>query len=208
MDPRQAEVSRLLDRYLVEIVERYDLCPWAKSARLNGEVAREVLWGQPSLEAWVDAGRRLLAAPKARVAMVIAPEFQGSLTELRAVRTHVSTAIGDAGVAEFHPDADLDLASPSRLVRFLRRSPDPMMQLVPLSILDSVRGGDRIHIDQLDQVALLRGELVLPVNIGEQIADQNHASITAATEAVVAKLAHIAADRAASYARVGINTSR
>jgi hypothetical protein len=201
---RLAEVYRLLDRYLVEIVETYDLCPWAKSARLNGELAREVLWGQPSLDTWVETATRLLAGPKTRVVMVIAPEFRGSPKDFRDVRSHIAAQISTAGVAEFHPSADLDLATPSRLVRFLRRSPDPLIQLVPLSILDSLRTGDRIHVDMLDQQALLRGELVLPVDIGEKIADTNHATVLANTDAVIAQLADIAADRMQSYARVGI----
>ena len=35
---RAAEVRRILERYLVEVVERHALCPWARSARERGEL--------------------------------------------------------------------------------------------------------------------------------------------------------------------------
>ena len=59
MAEKLAEVRRILDRYVVEVVESFHLCPWAKSARLGGEVAVEVLWGEPSVDAWVEAARAL-----------------------------------------------------------------------------------------------------------------------------------------------------
>src|SRR5262245_22300304 len=120
---RLAEVRRVLDRYIVEIVETYELCPWAKPARLGDELAVEVLWGTPTAVDWVAAGERLLAREATRVAMVVAPELAATPSDLRAVRDQVAARIPTAGVADFHPDAALDLATPARLVPFLRRSP-------------------------------------------------------------------------------------
>jgi hypothetical protein len=207
---RIAEVRRLLDRYIVEIVETYDFCPWAKAARTGGEVAVEVLWGTPTLEAWIAAGRRLLAQPEARVAMIVAPELAATPAELRAVRDQVAAQIKSAGIAEFHPDAPLDLASPARLVPYLRRSPDPLLQLVPLELLDNVRAYPAV-VDLTDQAQMLRG-LAEPtrVDVADALADTNHARVAADAAAIAATLDDIAADRRRSYARVGIaiNTCR
>ncbi len=200
---------RLLDRYLIEVVETNEFCPWAKSARRNGEIGRAVLFGQPSIEAWMEAATGLLADPKVRVAMVVAPEFAGTLGELRDVRAVLAARITSAGIAEFHPDGDLDLGSPARLVRFVRRSPDPMIQLVPIEILDSVRIGDRRVIDRAELAAVLSGaHLEVEIDIGEKIADANFKTVTRDPGAVVATMDAIAADRRASYARVGISASR
>jgi hypothetical protein len=207
MTEKLAEVRRILDRYVVEVVERFDLCPWAKSARLGGEVAVEVLWGEPPPAAWVEAGQALLAQPRARVAMIVAPESAMTVPELRAVRDRVTSDVPATGVAHFHPDADLDLASPARLVPFLRRSPDRLLQLVPLALLASVRGGT-VPIDRALQLQMLGGVSTVPRgDVADRIAEVNHARVTAEQDEVLRTLDTIAADRRASYARVGIAAS-
>ena len=203
-----AEVRRILDRYVVEVVERFDLCPWAKSARLGGEVAIEVLWGDPSVEAWIEAGRMLLAQPEARVAMIVAPESTLGVAELRAVRDRVTSALHGVGVAHFHPEAPLDLASPARLVPFLRRSPDRLLQLVPLALLEGVRGA-QVPIDRAVQVQMLGGMTTVPRgDVADRIAEVNHARVTAEQSEVMRVLDAITEDRRASYARAEIRSSR
>ena len=86
---------------------------------------------------WVAAARPLLAT--SRVVMIVAPELDTSRIELHKIREEVSSRIGNARVAEFHPLAAPNTASPARLVPYLRRSPDPLLQLVPLAILENVR---------------------------------------------------------------------
>lgn len=201
---RAAEVRRLLDRYIVEIVEAYDLCPWARAARTNREIAAEILWASPTLDDWTRAGERALARPNARIAMVVAPELRASPAELRAIRDEVAGRIPTAGIADFHPDAPLDLASPARLVPYLRRSPDPMLQLVPLSLLDSVRGAPPA-VDRAAQAQMLGGLAPKPRgDVADSIAAANHARVAANAAAIAAVLDDIAADRRRSYARVGI----
>lgn len=156
---KAAEVERILHRYLIEVVERYNLCPWARPARLGAELAIGVLWGTPPLDAWVAEARALLGRPGARVAMVVAPELEGPTSVLRAIRDHVAKHVRDAGIAEFHPEASLDLATPGRLVPFLRRSPDPLLQLVPFALLDPIRTPPMPVFDVVLQAQLLRGQL-------------------------------------------------
>jgi len=205
---RSAEVLRILDRYLIEVVERYELCPWARAARLGSEIAADVLWGAPSEADWVAAASALLARPAARVAMVVAPELAVAPAELRAIRDRVAARLAHAGVADFHPDAALDLATPARLVPFLRRSPDPLLQLVPLALLDAVRAPPP-PADRARQAQLLggRGEPPRPGAV-ERIAAANHATVARHAADIAAALDAIAADRAAAYARAGIGSAR
>ncbi len=204
MDARDAEVRRVLDRYLVEIVETYELCPWARSARVTGELAVAVLWGRPALTDWVAAATRLLDAPATRVAMVLAPELPVTPGELRAIRDELTKLVPHAGVAHFHPEAPLELATAARLVPFLRRSPDPMLQLVPFTVLDAVRPPSSI-VDRTYQAAMIQGGFVAKPDLADRIAEINHGTVAASHAAIVATLDDIARDRAASYARVGIS---
>ena len=202
-----AEVLRILDRYLIEVVERYDLCPWARSARLGGEVGVTIVWGTPSLEDWVSAAEALLARPIVRVAMVVAPELAVTPAELRALRNRVVTRLPQAGIADFHPEAVLDLATPARLVPFLRRAPDPLLQLVPLSLLGTVRAPPPAR-DLAEQARLLEGLGPPPrADIAERIAAANHATAVRHMAEITAALDAIAADRAAAYARAGLRTA-
>lgn len=203
---RSAEVLRILERYLVEVVERYELCPWARAARERGELATAILWGAPSVDAWVAAAAELLARPTARVAMVIAPELVCTRAALGAVRDQVAAQLPAAGVAEFSPDAVLDLATPARLVPFLRRSPDPLLQLVPLALLEAVRGAPAA-VSRAAQAGMLGGHARAPAPpLGDRIAHANHATVASAAGAISAALDDIAADRRRSYARLGISS--
>lgn len=207
VDPKGREVRRILDRYLVEIVETYDLCPWAKTSRTGGELAVEILWGTPTLAMWVAAANRALA-PSIKVAMLVAPELRITRSELHDVRDQVAREVGTLGIAEFHPDATYDGKTPARLVPFLRRSPDPLLQCVPLTLLDQVRGPP-LTVERSAQIAMLvkqGGIHAVKPDIASRIASANHARV--AQHEVEAKLAAIDVDRADSYARVGISTSR
>ena len=201
---RETEVIRLLERYLIEVVERWNMCPWAKSARKNGEVAIGVVWGTPTVAEWAAAARALLDQPTTRVAIVVAPEYDIDRIDLHTVRNDVSGAVGATGVAEFHPDAPLDLASPSRLVPFVRRSPDPMLQLVPLTLLDALRANSD-SVTRVQQIGML-ADLVPPSrpDPADMVAENNFETVSAAHADIVATLADIAADRARTYAALGL----
>jgi hypothetical protein len=203
-DPRLAEVHRLLERYLVEVVEAYELCPWARGARLGGELAVDVLWGAPALPAWIAAAERLLARPATRVAMVVAPELAAAPAELRGLRDAVAAAVPTAGIAEFHPDAALDSQTPARLIPFLRRAPDPLLQLVPLALLDAVRARPPAA-DLAHQAQILGGHAPLPRgDVADRIAATNHARVTRDAATLSALFDELAADRRRGYAQVGI----
>jgi hypothetical protein len=208
---KSAEVLRILERYLVEVVERHELCPWARATREHHELSAGVLWGTPSLAQWIAEAERLLATPGTRIAMVVAPELAASRAELAAVRDGVAARIPSAGVAEFHPAADLDLSTPARLVPFVRRSPDPLLQLVPFAVIDAVRavGAAPPAAARAQQATMLGGHAAAPRReLAERIAAANHATVAAHHAAITAVLDAIAADRRAAYARAGITSSR
>jgi hypothetical protein len=199
-----AEVRRVLDRYLVEVVEAYDLCPWARPARIGGELAVDVLWGAPSLDAWLASAHALLAQPSTRVAMIVAPELHVTPAELRAIRDAVAARLPSAGIADFHPDAAYDAATPARLVPFIRRSPDPLLQLVPLELLDRVRAYPAV-VDLAAQAKILGGLAAPPRgDVADSIAANNHARVVANAAQITATLEDIGVDRRRSYASVGI----
>lgn len=201
---RETEVIRLLERYLIEVVERWNMCPWAKSARKNGEVAIGVVWGTPTIADWAAAARTLLDRPTTRVAMVVAPEYDIDRIDLHGVRNDVSKAVGGTGIAEFHPDAPLDLGSPSRLVPFVRRSPDPMLQFVPLTLLEALRANSD-SVTRVQQVGMLADLVAAPrPDPADMVAENNFAAVSAAHADIVATLAEIAGDRARTYAALGL----
>jgi hypothetical protein len=211
VDERFREVRRILDRYIIEIVEASDLCPWARPARLAGELAVDVVAGAPTVDAWVSAAEaafglgqaRPSASPTARtrVAMIVAPELACTPAELRHARDAVAARMGTFGVADFHPDAVYDDATPARLVPFLRRSPYPLLQLVPLAILDEVRGAPPVA-PRSAQAQMLGGVAPTPRgDIADRIAADNHARVRARRAELEARLADIFADRDASTSR-------
>jgi hypothetical protein len=208
LSARRAEVIRVFERYLTEVVERYDFCPWARLSRQGGELAVEVVWGTPTLETWVATCQALLARPATRVAMVIAPELSIGSNALHGLRAEVAACVPTAGVADFHPEATIDLTTPARLVPFIRRSPDPLLQLVPFALLDQVRATPP-SAQLAEQAQILGGRAVPPrQDAAVRIAAANHATVSADPTDVARTLDAIAADRATSYARVGITSSR
>lgn len=146
----ESEAIRLCRRYQVEIVEALKLCPWAERARLDGHVSERVIRGEvddsaASLSAIEELGRDssveigLLIFPEARVGRADFERFVSRLVDEDARSREVGTA--PFAMAAFHPDAEADLSDPERLISFLRRTPDPTIQLVRCEILDDLRSG-------------------------------------------------------------------
>jgi hypothetical protein len=92
-------------------------------------------------------------------------------------------------VAAFHPDGAAHFNGPNQLVSFLRRTPDPMLQLVRAEI-----------IDQIKQTQALASNTV---------AQRNHDSMVGAgidvsrLQALQQTIGSIRDDRNATYARLG-----
>lgn len=148
------------DRYLVDFVEKFDLCPYARRCRITNALERRVLM-QPTL-ALDEPGNVLeelsgAAFAHVEVALMIFPavearwvEFERFAALLREEHTQ-RTSGATFFVVPFHPDSPPDTDDPARLVSLLRRSPDPTLQLVRASLLEHIRGGvdpeDTVFVD-------------------------------------------------------------
>lgn len=200
MDPERArEARRLLDRYLVEVVERFGLCPWAAPARARGEVRIEVVDPEDAAAA-LD---RFIADSGAAIGLVVMPDFDGGPVALRRRRDALLQARGSTiALADFHPTASLDATDAARVVPFLRRAPDPLLQAVRHLTL----AGLRRSVDALsprDQAAVLAGKAVVrPRNPVEQVAITNLTTVHAHLDALVEVLDDISRDRDHTYARL------
>jgi len=146
----EREALRLYERYELEIVEACGLCPWAERARLEGHVQPRVVVAKPAaaLEPSLAAMKEIEANLQVEVALLIYPLFDLDRVAFEAFVTRVREAnasrhaVGEIPfvMAAFHPDAPPDLTTPERLIPFLRRTPDPTIQLLRSDTLDHVRG--------------------------------------------------------------------
>jgi hypothetical protein len=196
-EPAEIErhARRLLDRYLVEVVERFALCPWAEPARRRGELRVEIVHAIGDTYAAV---ARIAADPRAALGMVVLAASAITPLELRKLRDDAIRP--DVAIADFHPLGAGDLATPARLVPLLRRSPDPMLQVVRWSVLEAARRAPPPP-DLAAQARLLAGHATTAEpRPSDAIARANHAAISADdAAALTAILDDLARDRAASY---------
>jgi hypothetical protein len=142
------EATRLHRRYLLEVVEACGLCPWALKARLSDRVRVAVLLDDdadvaPSLaviDSWAaneDVEVGFLLYPRLPLRRA---DFDRFTARVRSADTD-RYGPGDApfAAAAFHPHAEPDVHHPERLVPFLRRTPDPCIQIVRTASLARVR---------------------------------------------------------------------
>jgi hypothetical protein len=146
----EPEALRLNDRYLSEAVIAFGLCPWAERAISGGELRRRVVADQepslPAALAFIDELARAGAAVSVAMlifarAVVASPAFDRFTEEVRRADRERCRAEGrkDFVMAAFHPDAAITFSNRYQLVSYLRRTPDPTIQLVRAEILDPLR---------------------------------------------------------------------
>ncbi|MFL5308316.1 MAG: DUF1415 family protein [Polyangia bacterium] len=188
------EALRLNARYIEEIVIAWGLCPWAAQAWRTGAVTRRVLLDPggdaTAVLALVD---ELAARPETDIGLVIWPRLTldaGAFTTVaeqirRADRARRPPDDGPPFLmAAFHPDLrDAPPTDAPSLVPFIRRTPDPTLQLVRTSLLDALARGGR--------------------DVSSEIAAANFATVGARTPAALDQaLRDIRRDRDESYARL------
>jgi hypothetical protein len=212
----EREALRVYERYVIEVVEAYDLCPWAASARRDGHVRELVILRENSAVPRKSAAAiaSLVDDPVIEVALLIYPdlelgrlEFDGFVRALRDLdaERHEIGAIPFA-MAAFHPDAAPDLREAERLIPFLRRTPDPTVQLLRRTALDRVRGKspqgtEFVDIHLLAPEALQKSE---PPSLRKRIAQTNLETVEAVgIRELEAIFTDIRRDRCESYARLG-----
>ena len=209
------EALRVYRRYVVEVVEGLKLCPWAASARRDGHVSEQVILAENPADPQQSLALLLSldAQPQTDIALFIYPDlaldrlaFEGfvrTLRELYAARYEVGTL--PFAMAAFHPDARADLKDPERLIPFLRRTPDPTIQVVRRAALDRVRGSapEGTSFFDLANLATLPLPQKEPVSLRQRIAQANlDTALEAGIESLEAAFQDIRRDRDTSYERV------
>src|SRR5207237_714750 len=110
------------------------------------------------------------------VALLLYPEFEGDLRSFEEFRDEVRKGLRLFYCVAFHPDLPIDLSDENRAVSFLRRSPDPTLQLVRVTTLDRVRSGRPAGSIYVDPSKLSYDELrslQSTQTVSEQIARAN-----------------------------------
>jgi len=214
------EALRIYRRYATELIERHGFCPWAERARNEGHVTERVLTQSgttdtaPSLAAIAE----LDADAEIEIGLLIYPRLPLGRLDFEhfvALIRRDDTARHELGsvpfaLAAFHPDARADLSDPERLIPFIRRSPDPTIQLVRQSVLERVRsrspeGTAFIDPGSLDLERLLAEQKKPPVPLRQRIARANQETIAELGVAELeAQLDDILRDRDETYARFGL----
>lgn len=207
-DPRIAAALARNDRYLREFVEAFNLCPFARRCRESGKLQRAVSLVEGGLPASA-AGEAALAAlereiarfeampaAEVEVALILFPALTAALTlgqsgaqlfeqfvaeaRKRMDARHASGGSTFYCVA-FHPQFREDLTDAQRAVRFIRRSPDPTVQLVRASLLHELHRADAPEF--VDTAGLSTAQLLainLPLALSERIGQANLSTLKAA----------------------------
>jgi hypothetical protein len=189
----EAEALARSNRYLREFVEALGLCPFARKCRESGRLARRVLRGERPAEATAAAVRELeqTSEEQVEVALLIYPEFAGELSRFEEFRDEVRRSLRLFYCVAFHPALPMDLSDANRAVSFLRRSPDPTLQLVRISTLDRVRSGRPAGSVYVDPSRLSPEELrdleAVP-SLSDQIAEANLCTLRREDPARLAQL--------------------
>jgi hypothetical protein len=208
------EALRIYQRYAVEIVEGLGLCPWAEHARQTGRVTvRAVLARERDVAPVLGLIDEYAANEQVEILIALFPvlaidrrgfeHFVAEVREADAKRHELGTI--PFAMAAFHPDANPELDAPERLIPFLRRSPDPTIQLVRRTVLERVRerspeGTGFVDLRLLDPKSL---QLDSTPTLREKIAEANLSTVRRLGVAEVERLlAEIRRDRDQSYARV------
>ena len=205
-----AEAERLHRRYQVEIVESLGLCPWAARARLDDAFrARVLLQTDTDVAATLEAIDAFDADARVDVAVVVYPRFEIGRVDFEGFVAQVRQAdvarhpVGRAPFvsAAFHPGAMPDNRDAERLIPFLRRTPDPTIQLLRSSLLDRVRAGTPQGTQFIDARTLdIDISAFAPLPLRERIARANQTTVArVGIDELMRRFDDIADDRARTY---------
>ena len=207
----EREAIRLYGRYEVEVIEAFTLCPWAERSRREGHTRQLVLLGAPVMETALAAIDELAGDSSVEVGFLLFPTCTLPRVEFERLVSGLREADQQRGAvfmaAAFHPDAQPDTSDPYRLVPFIRRSPDPTVQLIRRSVLESVRrpgDGGTGYVDPAsitDLVAFFQNPPKPPLH--ERVAQANLEQVErVGTEPIEDILRDITDDRTRAYAAV------
>lgn len=206
------EAVRVYRRYAVEIVEKLSFCPYAERTRVEGHTQEIVITDEIPTDGVVLAAiDRVASDAKIEIGLVLFPRLAISRAKLgrwveHLRKAHAKDRPAILAIEGFHPDAEPDTASAERLTPFVRRTPDPTLQLTRLSALDHVRRGTPqgtafLDPSTMDLAQFLEQPAKAPLH--ERIADLNLETVKRmGPDAIAAKMDDIVRDRDAAYARI------
>ncbi len=217
LDLQRATLA-VYERYAVEVVERFGFCPWARAARESGDVELRVVFSTDLND--FDESLRLLSELSAPATPSDAPDialfiyplldvdrlgFEDYTRRLRARAEEGSPRLDAYAMAAFHPNATPDLSHPDKLVPYVRRSPDPTLQLVKKEALSGIKGLSSgtafLDVSSLSVDAFKALAEPPPKALRERIGEQNLLTVTQVGPTVVEEvLANIASDREQAHA--------
>lgn len=150
-DPAVQAALRRNDRYLHEFIEQLSICPYAKQCREQGRLYRGVfLQSQPTATSVAEFLLTLDPDRLYEIGLLLFPNFAGPglVGDSHPFERFVSDVRNQYGklrrppaffIVAFHPQMPSNLGNPDVAVRFMRRSPDPTIQLVRPEVIDAVR---------------------------------------------------------------------
>src|SRR5256885_1135643 len=165
------------DRYLHEFVEALNLCPFAKRCREEGRLFRRVVLDDYLLPALLRAAAEIETLPEKQceVALLVVPGFAEGPAAFLDLCAEVRRSLRYFHCVAFHPQLKADFSDENRAVQFLRRAPDPTLQLVRIETLERVRGertGGTVYVGKA-----AAKDIHLPPSLSEEIARANLAVI-------------------------------
>jgi len=211
-DAWSREVVRVYRRYQSEIVEACGLCPWAERARVDQKVREWVVneTDRGNSASSLTVMDEMFAVPGIEIALLIYPRLQASRAEFERFVARVRDAdsrrhpLGKIPFmfAAFHPEAPPDVTNPERLIPFLRRTPDPTIQLVRASVVEKIRGKTPQGTQFFDSKTLL-ADLEKPApGMREKIAQTNFETVQKiGVDELGRRLDDILRDRNESYGK-------
>jgi hypothetical protein len=158
--PPASVVHRIHDRYLHEVVESLNLCPFARRSREVGRVERPLFWvdehGPSPAACAAEVAAVHARIPEIEIILLtfLVPEghrfgepsgFEELVRSLRSVyeEEYATRARGPRFyMVPFHPRNTTPpgrALTPESLVSLIRRTPDPVIQCVRAELLDDVR---------------------------------------------------------------------
>jgi hypothetical protein len=212
--PRLSEQAlRINGRFNLEVIEAFDVCPYASGARRAERSRRLVAWSrEPDVSDFLDVVSSLEADDSVEVAQVVMPLMQADASVFQDFaaemgRKNAERFPGRRPVfvhAAFHPDLPYATDTPQRLVPLFRRSPDATIQLIRLSVLDDLHaqrprgtqfwGGSSESLSELLRAPKKE-------SITDLITRENHErALSGMLERILAILDDLAGDRARTYA--------
>jgi len=172
------------DRYLRDFVEALRMCPFARQCRESGKLHRRVVLDARDAQAAISAVEALPES-EVEIALLIFPlapargaesarAFEAFCADLRDWMIAAHQGNPPFYCVAFHPDLPRDLLDAHRAVQFIRRSPDPTLQLVRASVLQAVRAGREGGSIYLGSITLEEAlASASPLSLSDQIAENN-----------------------------------